>query len=92
MQPEQLTVQLTSQQHAYLIAADWYPESLPALIEAEDRARGAGSKISVTLSREEADRLQSALTRRLAEVGFDPEYELTNEGTIIEDLINALAG
>jgi hypothetical protein len=36
--------------------------------------------------------LQSALTRRLAEVGFDSRYQLTSEGSIIEDLIDALAG
>lgn len=45
---------------------------------------------SITLSRAEADTLRERLTTQLALIGFDENYEPTEEGRIIEDLIDKL--
>ncbi|WP_428149841.1 hypothetical protein [Brevundimonas sp.] len=45
---------------------------------------------SLALAVEDAEVVRDALTTELATVGFDPEYELTAEGRLIEDLIDAL--
>lgn len=38
-----------------------------------------------------ADRYESAFALRLAQVGFDADYELTEEGAILEEMIDAFA-
>lgn len=54
-------------------------------------------RIEVTLQRpsfaldaNDAETVREALTEELARVGFDPDYELTSEGRLIEGLIDAL--
>ena len=44
----------------------------------------------VTLTRNQAELLRSHLTTTLAQIGFDENYELTEEGKRIERLIDTL--
>lgn len=49
-----------------------------------------GSSIPLAAS-VELDRIVDALTFRLAEYGFDIEYELTPEGVLIEETLDKIA-
>jgi hypothetical protein len=45
-----------------------------------------------SLHRDVREAMRDALTRELAERGFDEQYELTEYGVALEGLIDALAG
>ena len=60
--------------------------SLPAELENVLKS----SKQRVKLSEEQADQLRDFCTDRLDEVGFDKNYEPTNEGKRLESLIDKL--
>lgn len=49
----------------------------------------ASGGVSLEVDRDVAERFRSAFTERLARVGFDPGYELTGEGAVLEELIDA---
>lgn len=44
--------------------------------------------ITLEVDSDLAERFRSAFTERLAQVGFDPAYELTGEGAVLEELID----
>jgi hypothetical protein len=47
-----------------------------------------GRKSTIYLSRAEAEQLRGYLTDRLPVVGFDKDYSLTEEGQILQELID----
>jgi|GEM_PF-2598098 len=49
-----------------------------------------GQNADLQLNMEEAEMFRSALTERLAKIGFDAGYALTPKGRAIEDLIDRL--
>jgi hypothetical protein len=77
-------VRLSAPQRRYLLGADYLPADLRAIIAAE-----TFGGMTLELDRDLAERFRSAFTERLAQAGFDANYELTGEGTALEELIEA---
>jgi len=82
------SVRLSGLQMAYLANATYLPFQLR---EAVTNATDAGDAGPITIDAETADAMQSALTDRLGEAGFDAAYDLTEEGEMLEELIDAFA-
>jgi hypothetical protein len=83
------SVRLSEPQVAYLTTAAYLPSDLrDAVINAADLG-GPGGPIAIDAAT--ADILQSALTDRLGQAGFDADYDVTDEGAMLEDLIDAFA-
>lgn len=55
----------------------------------EDAGNGT---YELRVSREVSERFREAFTERLAKVGFDRVYNLTNEGRMLEELIDRFHG
>jgi hypothetical protein len=51
-------------------------------------ANKIGYSAFLDLTEEDANYLRDACSEQLQRVGFDKDYELTNEGRILEDLID----
>lgn len=81
-------VRLSAAQRAYLLEADYLPADLRHIV-AESAAITASGRMAMDLEPEVAERFRSAFTERLAEVGLGLEYELTEEGVRLEELIDA---
>ncbi len=80
---------LSKAQAEYLRGADWLPPELRALaVRITVRRSDDDSSLE---DRETVEQLRTALTERLAEVGFDNDYEPTGEGMVLEQLIDALS-
>ena len=79
---------LSKEQAAYLRGADWLPPDLRAL--ASRLTVGQSDDDSSQEDRETVEQLRTMLTARLAEMGFDKDYEPTGEGMVLEQLIDAL--
>jgi hypothetical protein len=48
----------------------------------------SNDKFIIRLNHEKAEQLRDLLTARLAECGFDQRYALTEEGKMLEDMID----
>ena len=59
-------------------------------LRAPERIEVRLQRPSFALNTNDAETVREALTEELARVGFDPNYELTVEGRLIESLIDAL--
>lgn len=82
------SVWLSDGQIAYLTNATYLPSGLrETVINAGD----VGRSRPITIGTATADTLQSALTDRLGQAGFDANYDLTDEGAMLEDLIDAFS-
>ena len=46
------------------------------------------NKFSIRLDRARAEQLRAFLTERLATLGFEKDYSLTNQGQMLEELID----
>lgn len=79
------SVRLSAVQSDYLRQAEYLPPRLREVVDAASVDLGLSG---LAVSGEIADALQSALTDRLARVGFDANYDLTKEGSTLEDLID----
>jgi hypothetical protein len=84
------TVRLSEIEVAYLTNTAILPVDLGETLQAA--VRDKGKRWILTLSHETAERFRSELTDRLAKVGFNPDYEPTREGRILEDLIDRFSG
>ncbi len=62
--------------------------NLPPIIESA--LMKSGSRLIVMLDLETVEKFREHLTVQLARIGFDGDYSLTNEGAILEDLIDKL--
>lgn len=47
---------------------------------------------SLSLDDATAERCRDGFTEKLAQVGFDSDYDLTDEGEMLEDLIDRFSG
>jgi len=83
------SVRLSAAQGEYLLQAAYLP---PRLREVVSGASFDQHSSGVDVSLEIADDLQSVFTERLAKVGFDTDYNLTDEGAILEELIDVFGG
>ncbi|PFG16851.1 hypothetical protein ATK74_1406 [Propionicimonas paludicola] len=83
------SVRLTPGQLGYLMSAPYLDPALRSLV---DESVSTQLHNSLSIGSDAAEDLRSALTLRLAAVGFDSSYALTAEGRLVEYLIDALAG
>lgn len=81
-------MRLSQAQCAYLHAADYLPANIRAVISAKAAATSQVSGMTLQVDADFAERARSAFTERLAQVGFDQDYELTGEGVVLEELID----
>lgn len=83
---EEKKVYLSKQQVSYLemsgILADTFPEKL------QDVSTDPGQARVFRIPLDKAEEIRSVLTEHLAKVGFDAEYRTTDEGSILEELID----
>lgn len=79
------TVRLSGPQIDYLAQATYLPAELREAVTAPTSALDARR---IEIDAESADALQSAFVDRLVQAGFDAEYNVTEEGAILEDLID----
>lgn len=61
-------------------------ESLTRLLT--NRGATRGNKVSIPLECADAERLRAYLTERLATFGFQKDYSLTEQGQMLEELID----
>lgn len=80
------SIQLSARQIAYLATASYLPADLRETVVAAAKAIEPMAIDATT-----ADTVQSALTVRLGQAGFDADYEVTAEGAMLEELIDAFA-
>jgi len=79
-------IYLSRRQVEYLRQASFLPAELAQIVEA---VKSEGHEVRVIcVSCEVAEEFRSAFTDRLAKVGFDADYEPTDEGRILEELID----
>jgi hypothetical protein len=80
------TIRLSAKQLEYLKSANFLPASLGAILDTAQYMTTETCSISV--SQDTAEEFRSVFTERLARAGFDISYELTDEGRVLEDLID----
>jgi len=81
-----LRVKLKIKELNYLLSKNFVPTELERKLTSI--AKGGGENDFLHLTDEEADSLRDACGEQLQRVGFDKDYEPTDEGTILEDLID----
>jgi hypothetical protein len=83
-----MRVRLNSDEAAFLSSATFLPDCIARQLKPISERNLGGSDLDV--SDGEAESLRSILTERLAMIGFDASYNLTAEGSILEQLIDKL--
>lgn len=84
------TIRLTLAQLRYLADASYLSGDLRHQLASDFAAHQAPASFKITESL--AEQFRSEFTERLAEVGFDEAYELTDEGRLLEDLLDVFMG
>lgn len=79
-------VQLSSEEFACLKQCVANDDSLARLLA--NPGTMPGNKVALRLAGVDAERLRACLTERLATVGFQEDYSLTNQGQVLEELID----
>jgi hypothetical protein len=79
------SIQLSTEQARYLAGADYLPRRLRERLDALEA--GDGARL-LSIDDDVAEACRGAFTERLAEVGFDQSYSLTEEGQMLETLID----
>jgi len=80
------SVRLSGREWTYLRNTAFLPAALQKIVDAAELT--SHTRYVVRVSAEVAEEFRSAFTERLAKVGFGVSYELTNEGRVLEDLID----
>ena len=83
---ENRRIELSGREIMYLKSTSFLPPELAQIIHTSLPLHG--DKHVVTLSQDVAERFRDEFTNRLAKVGFDPDYEPTSEGKMLEGLID----
>lgn len=86
MKDEKHEFQISGAELAYLSELASERQWVSELFKKCDSANG--NKFIVWADRVEAERLRDYLTEQLAVVGFDENYSLTQQGQMLEDLID----
>lgn len=82
-------VRLLPSQLEFIARAEYIPLDLRAAVARDSQLAYDNA---MELGENTADRLETALTVRLAQVGFDDHYSPTDEGAELESVIDALRG
>jgi hypothetical protein len=80
-------VRLSKTDVTYLLQSRVLPGALAQSLEAL-RATADEQQVALPVSREVAERVRASLTELAARVGFDGQYAQTDEGRLIEALID----
>ena len=86
MNVAQRLIRLSRDEVEYLRQASFLPSYLVEIVRSAESA--SERSFFLRVSRDAADGFRSAFTDRLAKVGFGVDYELTDEGRLLEDLID----
>ena len=86
MNKETAEFQVSADELEYLKQLVSRDESLAGLLTIQEGARGR--RVTIRLSRGEAEQLRDSLTTQLAAVGFDKNYYPNEQGQMLEELID----
>lgn len=86
MDESPVNIKLAKNEYLYLLESDFISVELKETLK-EARSM-AGEKYLVSLTSRDCEDFRAKFTARLAKVGFDPNYELTDEGDLLEGLID----
>ena len=86
MRSVQISVDLCS----YLRSATYLPADLRDMLQ--ERLPDCGQAATWSLNADIAERFRDCFTERLAQAGFDSDYNLSSEGAVLEELIDRFAG
>jgi hypothetical protein len=81
------TIKLSPEQYQHLVEATYLPHDLRQILDAHLVAAPGGSGI-LQLNGETAEAFRMLFTEQLAQHGFGPNYELSSEGAMLEELID----
>lgn len=81
------SIVLSNDEVNYLVSARFLPAALLQYIQS-GKYRQSNDTLALELSPATAEQFRDAFTERLAKVGFDEAYEPTEEGILLEDLID----
>lgn len=79
-------VRLSEREAMYLRNTTFLPEALAQIVRSAAATDDKG--IAIVVSRATSEEFRAAFTERVAKVGFDEDYESTNEGKLLEGLID----
>ena len=79
-------VRLSREELNYLTETAWLPEDLEDVVNGARVTNDEGGVL--TVDRITAERFRDEFTSRLARYGFNQNYEPTNEGQLLENLID----
>lgn len=85
----QRTIKLSKMDLTYLVSTKFLPEDLGQIVATAKTLDDEGRVLR--LDQDTAERFRDEFTTRLARVGFDPNYEPTREGQLLEGLIDRFA-
>lgn len=86
------SVQLSTAQVTYLLDTSYLASDLRDIVAAALTSAPTSGKTTFEVDADVAERFRSTFTERLAQVGFDRDYEPTDEGAMLEDLIDVFSG
>jgi hypothetical protein len=85
-------IRLSPRQGQFILAAEFVLTDIHAEVARATRAFEATPPprtVVVEIAHDRAEMFRATCTTRLAQVGFDESYRLTEEGQMLEDLIDA---
>lgn len=85
------SVVLSHDETDYLLSAGFLPLALRQRLQSKVNRR-LDDTATFELSAATAEEVREALTEQLAKVGFDEAYEPTDEGSLLEELIDRFLG
>jgi hypothetical protein len=86
MMEESHEFQVSAKEFDYLKQLVSRDESLAGLLRSQKGAHGC--RVTIRLSRAEAEQLRDYLTTQLATAGFDKNYSPNEQGQMLEELID----
>jgi len=86
MKKETGKFEVSADELEYLKQLVSHDESLAGLLTFQEGA--PDRKVTIRLSRAEAEQLRDSLTTQLAAVGFDKDYSPNEQGQMLEELID----
>jgi len=84
-----ISVRISVELCNYLRSALYLPADIQEMVQ--DRLYDCVQPTTWSLTTEVAEHFRDCFIQRLAQAGFDSEYELTSEGTVLEELIDRFA-
>ncbi|CDR35010.1 hypothetical protein [Criblamydia sequanensis] len=79
-------IKLNENEYKYLIQSEYIPSRLITVIKSSNKINK--EKHLLNISEDDADQLRDLFGEQLQLYGFDLNYKLTNEGEMLENLID----